>query len=261
MNSRYDEELAKLANKKATMENNPHNEDYKLEYKDQVSMANYFAAEAYLTQGAFFDIVGGQSHYDGVVHITTPDEFLDSFIENIGDFLKEYKHMRISDSNNIKECKRFIVQSSKYLYRASEALGKINNTKINNIKISKLDTVAKGIRDNVRNKKVEDNCGNMTEKECITTQVYNTQIQQLVNMVISGKGDKDCNFGEIEKFIFSQFIKVINFYYEDAGRERLINSTNTAVAGMFNEKPELTQKQQKLTGGSLPPIPTITDIY
>lgn len=76
-------------------------------YKEFISTANYYGAELYYTQGAYMHVVG--QIQSGVNDIPiTREEYMDSFIENIGDTLKEVEHGAVA--------------FSKYLSRAMEAL-------------------------------------------------------------------------------------------------------------------------------------------
>jgi len=82
------------------------------QYKNAIAQANFFGNETYFTQGAFFHVVGEmQSHYSIQI---TPDELLDSAIENFADVLKETQHYKDIDS--------FLTHSSKYLQRFFDAL-------------------------------------------------------------------------------------------------------------------------------------------
>jgi len=117
------------------------------QYKDAISTANFYGAETYFTQGAFMHVVGEiQSNLKQLP--ITRDEYVDSFIENIGDTLKE----------------KDMDKMSKYFARAMHALLKLYP---NSEKFAKLYEAAENLRIKVRNKRVKDVCDPSEVKECV----------------------------------------------------------------------------------------------
>jgi hypothetical protein len=82
--------------------------------KDQISRTNFYGVETYYTQGAFNHVVGKiQSKY--IELKVYKDEYKDSFIENIGEIIKEYSHYSTDLTS-------FCIYTAKYIIRCLDAL-------------------------------------------------------------------------------------------------------------------------------------------
>lgn len=118
MNKQYEKELNKLFSIRTQFDNADSMNEVAArgrEMKNQISRSNFFGNETYLTQGAFNHVVGRmQSGFTGLsIH---EHEYVDSFIENSAELLKEYAY-HMNDVN----ADRMVTESSKYIIRASEA--------------------------------------------------------------------------------------------------------------------------------------------
>ena len=155
MNDNYIRTLKKMWDKKSYFSSLTDQTEYFLtlesaKLKDIMSHCNFFAVESYFTQGAFYHIVvrEGKKQKINMMYY----EYLDSFIENIGDALKDvntiqmnpkYKHLtEVKDKMNIG-----IIKSSKYLMRVFMALKNLYEIILNilnpNDKIRELQTMIK----------------------------------------------------------------------------------------------------------------------
>ncbi len=81
--------------------------------------ANFFAAEAYLSEGPLSHIVfGNQSGNSDVFDMLKPEHFLESINEQTGDFFKDVRHYRRDDGEAF-------YQTSKYLARMLDGILKL----------------------------------------------------------------------------------------------------------------------------------------
>ena len=115
-------------------------ENVKYEYQNSIALANYYALETYFTRGAFFHIVGLQSNIKLPISV---DEYIDSYIENIGDTFKSISHLShmLSIEGKSSQCKKVLIEISKYYFRAMEARSKI--TKVSQDLMQSLDKLRK----------------------------------------------------------------------------------------------------------------------
>jgi hypothetical protein len=126
----------------------------KRDYFNNVASANYFADDAYYTQGAFNHIVGGQM--GGSLSSITTDNYIDSFIENMSFILKTSQKFDLDN----KDCFNEVVYISKYYYRAYEALTRAYDSLGKKLSISnkeleyykRITEISKYIAQNFRNK-------------------------------------------------------------------------------------------------------------
>lgn len=138
-NKLYEEHLEAVENSRKEMEEHPDEPDYKIKFKEAILKANFFGSETYFTQGAYFHVVASQQLNITNLPISV-DELMDSFIENIGDMLKEIRHYQKEinahcTDNNVNLCRKDICieavgKFSKYLTRALDALHRIQDTKL-----------------------------------------------------------------------------------------------------------------------------------
>lgn len=122
MNKQYERELNKLSRAREEFDVADDLEQVKKhgrELKNQISRANFFGNETYLSQGAFNHVVGKiQSGFDNLplyVH-----EYADSFIENSFELVKEFA-VHFHDVN----ADSMVADSSKYIMRATMAMLKL----------------------------------------------------------------------------------------------------------------------------------------
>lgn len=88
--------------------------------KSDCSQANFFAPEAYTSEGSLNHIVyGKQSNNPAILKRLKPEHYLESINEQTGDFLKDCHHY----SSNKAEC---FYQTSKYLGRLFEGIVKLS---------------------------------------------------------------------------------------------------------------------------------------
>ena len=118
--------------------------------KNIMSRCNFFAVESYFTQGAFYHIVVREGKKQKIP--ITYYEYLDSFIENIGDSLKDINTVQMNTKykniTNVKDKMNIgIIKSSKYLMRVFMALKNIYEIILSilnpNDKIKELQTMIK----------------------------------------------------------------------------------------------------------------------
>lgn len=114
--------------------------DLRREYKESISRANYYGSETYYTQGAFMHVVGQRQSKMTDIPITR-DEYVDSFIENVGDALRKHGDV-------------------KYVARALDALIKADRA---DAFVRTLYEAAEKMRTHVRGKPV---CGEQTA-QCV----------------------------------------------------------------------------------------------
>lgn len=118
MNSQYEKELNKLSKMRLEFDIADSIEEVKQkgrELKNQISRANFYGNETYLTQGAFNHVVGKMQ--SGFINLPIErHEYVDSFIENSSELVKEYS-IHLNDVN----ADRTVTESSKYMIRASQA--------------------------------------------------------------------------------------------------------------------------------------------
>jgi hypothetical protein len=122
-------------------------------YEDAVSRANYYGAETYFTQGAFLHVVGEiQMRLVGIP--ITVDQYLDSFVENVGECLRntETDHM------------------SKYLARAMDALIKARPHHPQAKIWQELYAAAEQVRVNVKGHRLDVKCNAATDATCVHPQ-------------------------------------------------------------------------------------------
>lgn len=97
-------------------------EQLKRRYQESISKANYYGNETYFTRGAFFHIVGQQQIGVEILEITL-NEYINSYIENVGDVLKVVEDV-LNESDGFV-CYDLVVEMSKYYYRSMDALYEI----------------------------------------------------------------------------------------------------------------------------------------
>lgn len=167
LNAEYEKALKVVEKIKTKMlsETTP-NIPLRQQYKDAISRANYFAAEAYYTQGAFMHIVGQTQGKMKDIPITR-EEYTDSFIENIGYALEH-------DGKDVK-----------YVARAMDALVKRGD---GGDAEKRLFEVAEAMRINVRGK---PKCGEKTTTECVLPRKA-AELQTQYNLALrAGRGKKE----------------------------------------------------------------------
>lgn len=122
MNRKYEQELDELSKVREEFDMADREETMKQkgrELKHQISRSNFFGNETYFTQGAFMHVVGKlQSNFTNLP--VKPNEYVDSFIENSSEVLKEFHHFHKDPGAD-----RMISEASKYLIRVADAGVKI----------------------------------------------------------------------------------------------------------------------------------------
>lgn len=202
-NDKYVEELKKESMKRQELLKNPTSEKLQLSLKTAICTSNFYASEGYYTQGAFFHVVG-LLQTALRIHITY-DELLDSFFENIGDTLKIVKNDNLQDE---QKCYSEIISSSKYLYRAINALLLIikrDKTKLKSFqKIINDNTnnILNKIRTDLRQKTIKNNCEG-DNVSCVSTE----EQKKIINNFLIKFGT-NCN--SFRQYILSLFIGIMN---------------------------------------------------
>ncbi len=126
--------------------------------EEKMSRANYYGAETYFTQGAFLHVVGEIQMKRRDLTITL-DQYMDSFVENIGECLKEIPATA--------KCERDTTDHmSKYFARAMDALIKARPTHPNREFLKKLYQSAERVRLEVRGHRLNSKCGK-TDQTCV----------------------------------------------------------------------------------------------
>jgi len=111
-----------------------------IKYKKLIGEIMFYGNETYLTQGAFFHVVGiNQMKIKKINKIITKNELIDSIIENYS-----YLYMEYQNSDNIYD---FLTLSSKYIKRILDAIQLINNNEKYK-KVSNLLLESKKLRTN-----------------------------------------------------------------------------------------------------------------
>jgi hypothetical protein len=117
LNKEYVKALYVVARLKAVMaETSQPNVRLRRRYKEAICVSNYYGAEMYFTQGAFLHVVGELQGGFQDFPITLA-EYGDSFVENLGDCLKE-----LQKDDYYKTCEKTLDRISKYFSRAMHAL-------------------------------------------------------------------------------------------------------------------------------------------
>ena len=162
-------------------------------YKDSLSLTNYFGNEMYFTHGAFIHIVANTQSKMNIP--LTKNEYMDSFIENMGDLFKELNHY-----DNPKEliCPILTEKLSKYFSRASNAL-----VKLGYIEEEKSYFTSEEVRKRVRNIEKRNDCKS-TDETCILPKTA----KQLTTSFFNSIGIKNCS--ELRDFALRYLIKYLN---------------------------------------------------
>jgi len=127
-NEKYGKILEDIRAKKNKFEQSTTDEEKKFfgeKLLEAQSYANFFGQETYFTQGAFFHVVGIiQGKIDTLEKIITVGEYMDSLLENFGDFIKVF-HEFSHDDIGYEMYNEFLIESSKYISRIFDAMDKI----------------------------------------------------------------------------------------------------------------------------------------
>lgn len=210
MNKIYNSMLLRVKKAREQMEMFPKSLLHKITYKDAESHANFFSSESYYTQGAFFHVVVRDQMNIKSVDITE-NELLDSFIENVGDMIKEIKH-----SANVN-CSEVVVKLSKYLMRLLDAVVAIQKKQpgcmINKMSVDEIvdaRQTAVDIRKNIRGKKIADNCKGETDA-CVERSVVNARVKDLLRSL---KIDR-CALVDIKSWMMEFLVDVLYAHYRE----------------------------------------------
>lgn len=149
----------------------------KFHYKDSLSRANYFGNEMYFTQGAFIHVV---MNIQSKVNIPmTKHEYMDSFIENMGDCFKVLNDYEKGE-NEKPLCQKIMESVSKYFSRATDALVKLGYNEIQDLYM-----VSEEVREKVRNKEKSLEVCPIKAKDCVeegTAWILNQKFMHLMGI-------------------------------------------------------------------------------
>jgi len=217
MNLAYIKSLMDVQARKQEMEQDITNDDVRRRYKDAISTANYYGSNTYFTQGAFLHVVGQMQSESKDISITD-NEYLDSFIENMADTLKEInnfekiytneQHQRENDDYD-KKCRKLIHNISKYFTRAMDALINAihleNEELIQSLKQSRKlsDTIKKEVRD----RDVRTTCDD--DKDICVTDKF---AKELEDRFLNDLGIDNCR--NVRQAMLNIIIRYINQYYQ-----------------------------------------------
>lgn len=134
--SNYSIELKKYSYIKYLFESADKKDDtLAIQLKEQISKTNFYGVETYFTQGAVNHVVGKIQLNFKKLNISK-NEYIDSLIENLGDFIKEYAHYP-------EDYIEFTTHASKYIIRIFDA---IKNISKNNKDADKIIKIARKLR-------------------------------------------------------------------------------------------------------------------
>lgn len=209
MNKMYNKMLTRVKLTREKMEMYPNSLFHKITYKDAESHANFFSSESYYTQGAFFHVVARNQMNIKTLQITE-NELLDSFIENIGDFMKDIKHMsRVN-------CLEVVIKLSKYWMRFLDAIILIQEVKPDyKIKFYNSDVLIKAketatyIRKNIRGKKLVEDCKEEFDS-CIEIKTAEIKIKELLDIL----SIPECNVELIKDKTLDFLVSVLKTHYK-----------------------------------------------
>lgn len=172
-------------------------------YKNAISTANYYGSETYFTQGAFMHVVGQLQSNISDIPITS-HEYLDSFIENMGDALKELSHYEHQLGND-DVCGKLIIKVSKYISRTMDALTKsFGKSKY----YKKQRKLSETIRTDLRGKRQSADCP-PSDPSCVSLEAA----ERLQDEFLNKFGLKEC--GDMRDRFLSMVVKVVNKFYAE----------------------------------------------
>jgi hypothetical protein len=206
-NLAYVEVLREVNKLRLEMMNKPKSEEAQYKYKTAISKSNYFGSETYFTQGAFFHVVGQIQSNLKDLNISL-NEYVDSFIENIGDVFKEVKHYKKFNTDK-DVCYKMVIKLSKYLVRALLAVKHLGEKLQNKwlqykIRSDQIDLLL-DIRKNIRGKKLSNACDQVSG--CINKDEAYKKVQMALN---------NMDIDECSKFhdeVLDIFIMILNKIY------------------------------------------------
>lgn len=182
----------------AIEESAPNRDELGVEFKELVSKSTYYAQEAYLTVGAFFHVVGQTQRRLASVPVTAA-EYFDSFMENVGDALKEVHGLEDTalEELNKNDCTDNMVRMSKYYFRSMDALARLDAASVESLNaqfaksgLSDIESqrdAANDIRKTIRNKPVHDTCEGVTD-DCVTQ----AQVEEAAKTMLGLPGATSC---------------------------------------------------------------------
>jgi hypothetical protein len=93
--------------------------------RDKTSEATFFASEAYQTEGAVEHVVQGMQGNAGMANVSVW-QFLESFNENVGDFMKDMKHYAgAHEGDDLRDTGKAFYKASKYVHRILDTVKEI----------------------------------------------------------------------------------------------------------------------------------------
>lgn len=113
-NQKYAKCMHKVGELRKKFRNGEGNDDMILNYKEALANANFYGSETYFSLGPFYHVVVRQQMEATTMPIEF-DEYIDSFIENMGDVFKLL-------NQTYEVCTAAVVDISKYWFRALDAL-------------------------------------------------------------------------------------------------------------------------------------------
>lgn len=179
MLKRFKQYKEKMLYEKVSQNDREKLQSLKMHYKDSLSLANYFGNEMYYTQGAFMHVVANIQSKIGIP--LTKNEYMDSFIENMGDLFKTLNDSQVFGDDSV--CPKLLAKVSKYFSRASNVL-----VKLGYLHEETTYNASETLRKKVRNKKQSVDC-NETGDECILPKTA----KQLNMEFMKSLGITDCN--------------------------------------------------------------------
>lgn len=118
----------------------------KAQVKQILGEACFFAAEAYHSEGAVKHIVAGvqgannPKQKDAIMQSLAPEHFLQSFNEQLGDFLKDFHHYGGEHPDENHPPGKLFYRASKYLHRLFLAVEELRQYKFNDLEQLEIET-------------------------------------------------------------------------------------------------------------------------
>ncbi|MEB3828431.1 hypothetical protein [Phormidium sp. CCY1219] len=150
-NKLYLERMTKVRHLQATIQalgdGDPERvETLKAQVKQILGEACFFAAEAYHSEGAVKHIVAGvqgaknPEQKDAIMQSLAPEHFLQSFNEQLGDFLKDFHHYGGEHPDENHPPGKLFYRASKYLHRLFLAVEELRQYKFNDLERLEIET-------------------------------------------------------------------------------------------------------------------------
>lgn len=213
-------------------------EGLKSRIRDKTSEATFFASEAYQTEGAVEHVVQGMQG-DGKLDNVSIWQFLESFNENVGDFMKDMKHYAgAHGEDELRDMGKAFYKSSKYVHRLLDTVKEIKK-RFNSKEVLPFETSlggdSKALADKIsavslaiRKGALEFEGGDLTDEEKERAKSLKSQ-EQMAELFKVGNID---NF--VQKIL--KFAKEVNAWVRVQEMERVAMASPEEEAAYFNAR-------------------------